>query len=284
MIDYGKAFSFFTEDEHWLEKLGIGVGVYIGSFVVALLVAIVPSFLFYLIMPWPVASNLASGLTYFLSIMLIVGYGLRLMNNVRAGDPRPLPVWDDWGNDLIRGFKLVVVAIIWTLPLILLSIPTAIGTSISDNGSASMSAFGSMMALCGGCLSLLYWLFLAVAAPGYTLAFLRDEQIQSGVRFDVVYRWTRDNLASIVPVALVTFLAGIIIFFLGVVAGAILLCVGWLITLPLGVLLPVLIQYHLYGQLARAFPMDVTSTPDQDVNGGPGAPAEGDFAPPALPA
>lgn len=283
MIDYGKAFSFFTEDEHWLEKLGIGVGVYIGSFVVALLVAVVPSFLFYLIMPWTVASNLASGLAYYLSIMLIVGYGLRLMNNVRAGEVRPLPIWDDWGNDLIRGFKLVVVALIWALPLVLLSIPTALGASISENGR-TMSAFGSMLALCGGCLSLLYWLFLAVAAPGYTLAFSRDEEIQSGLRFEVVYKWTRQNLASVVPVALVTFLAGIIIFFLGVVAGALLLCVGWLITLPLGVLLPLLIQYHLYGQLGRNFPMDAAYTPDDDANGGPSVPVEGDFEPPAVPA
>lgn len=256
MIDYGKAFSFFTADERWLEKLGIGVGVYIASILAALLVAIVPSFIVYAIVPWPVAANIASGLTYYLSIVLLVGYGLRLMQNVKHGIERPLPEWNDWGNDLIRGFKLVIVALIWALPLLIFAIPSAIGTAMSNNYQDATSFFGGMLLLCGGCLSFLYTLFLALAAPGYTQAFMQDEQIQSGLRFEKIFRWTQQHIGPVATVAIVTFLATIILFFLGVIAGPILLCVGWIITIPLGILLPLLIQYHLYGQLARAYPLD----------------------------
>jgi hypothetical protein len=282
MIDYGKAFSFFTEDDHWLEKLGIGVGVYLASFLAALLVALIPSFIFYLILPWTAASNLASWLAVSLSTILIAGYGLRLLRNVRDGNPRPLPEWNDWGNDLVRGFKLVVLGAIWALPGLIFSIPMGIGTAMTSASSDSASFFGSLLLLCGSCLALIYWLFVAVMTPGYTLAFLRDEQIQSGLRFDLIFAWTRRNLGPVVTVAIVSVLATIVIFFLGVIAGPILLCVGWIITLPLAVLLPMLIQYHLYGQLGREFPIEETPTPPTDPD--LGAPTGDDFAPPAVPA
>jgi hypothetical protein len=283
MIDYGRAFSFFAEDDHWLEKLGIGVGVYIASFIAALLLAIVPSFLVYLILPWTAASNVASGLVYYLSIVLLVGYGLRLLRNVRAGVVRPLPAWDDWGNDLIRGFKLIVVELIWALPLFLFAIPTGIGTAMNTRIDDTTTFFGTMLTLCGGCLTLLYWIFLAVMRPGFTLAYARDEQIASGLRFDLIFDWTRRNIGPVITVAIVSWLATIVLFFLGVIAGPILLCVGWIITLPLGVLLPLLIQYHLYGQLAREYPLETVALPDLDVDE-PETPVEGDISPPAVPA
>lgn len=281
MIDYGRAFSFFAEDEHWLEKLGIGVGVYIASFIAALLLAIVPSFLIYLILPWTAASNLAWWLAFYLSIILLVGYGLRLVRNVRTGVERPLPAWDDWGNDLIRGFKLIVVELIWAVPLLLLLIPTGIGAALNTRVDDTTTFFGTMLTLCGGCLTFLYWIFLAVMRPGFTLAYARDEQIASGLRFDLIFDWTRRNIGPVVTVAIVSWLAAIVLFFLGFVAGPILLCVGWIITLPLGVLLPLLIQYHLYGQLAREYPLEAVAPPDVDL-GGPDTPVESDIAPPAV--
>jgi hypothetical protein len=256
MIDYGKAFSFFTEDDHWLEKLGIGVGVYLGSLLAALLLVIVPSFLVYLILPWPVAANVVSALAYYLSIVLLVGYGLRLLRNVQAGVERPLPEWNDWGNDLVRGFKLIVVMLIWSLPLLILSIPTGIGTAMTNSIEETSSFFGTVLIACGGCLTFLYWLFVAVMRPGITIAFMRDEQIQSGLRFDPIFRWTRGHIGPVVTVALVSVMAAAIFLFLGGVAGFLLLCVGWIITLPLGVFLPMLVQSHLYGQLAREYPMN----------------------------
>jgi len=278
MIDYGKAFSFFTEDDHWLEKLGIGVGVLLASFIAAVLLVLVPSFLFYLIMPWPLASNLASELVYYLSIVLVVGYGLRLLQNVRAGVSQPLPEWNDWGHDLIRGFKLIVVNLIWMLPLLIFYIPTGIGVAMNDNLQRTSSVFGSMLAACGSCLGLIYFLFVVIMRPGFTLAFLRDEQIQSGLRFELIFNWTRRNIGPVVTVAIVSLLAAIICLFLGAIVGVILLCVGWIITLPLGILLPILFQSHLYGQLAREYPMD-ESAPVV-----PGPPSEGDFNPPMAPA
>ncbi|HMN26925.1 MAG TPA: DUF4013 domain-containing protein [Caldilineaceae bacterium] len=301
MIDYGKSFSFFTEDDHWLEKLGIGVGVYIGSLLAALLLVIVPSFLIYFILPWPTAANVVTALAYYLSIVLLVGYGLRLLRNVRDGAGQPLPEWNDWGNDLVRGFKLIVVALIWTLPLLVLAIPTGIGTMLTNRHDDTTSFFGTVLISCGGCLSFLYWLFVAIMRPGYTIAFLRDEQIKSGLRFDLIFNWTRAHIGSVITVALVSVVAAVVLLFLGVILGPILLCVGWIITLPLAIFLPMLIQSHLYGQLAREFPMEESGSAIQVYTPGveptpptvveptttavePTTPTETDVNPPAPPA
>lgn len=289
MIDYGKAFSFFTEDEHWLEKLGIGVGVVLASFLAALLVVLIPSFILYAILPWPVAGNLAGYAVSFLTMLIPMGYGLRLLRNVQAGIEKPLPEWNDWGNDLIRGFKLSVVSIVWMLPLLIFAIPTWIGGALTNNYDDAASVFGGMLLLCGSCLSFLYGLFVAVMSPGYTIAFLRDEEISSGLRFREVIAWTRANPGPVVTVAALGLLVVVLAGFLGALVGVILICIGLLVTLPLAVLLPLFFHHHLYGQLARLYPLD----PIIPVGGDPTPmaseaqpltprPEDKDFLPPAI--
>jgi hypothetical protein len=284
MIDYGKAFTFFTEDDHWLEKLGIGAGVYIASLIAALLLVSVPSFILYFIFPWQAAGNLASMLVFYLSIVLLIGYGLRLVKNVRADLTKPLPEWNDWGNDLIRGFKLIVVTLIWSLPLLIFSIPTGIGAAMTGERAESTSFLGGTLLICGGCLAFLYWVFLAIVRPAYTIAFLRDEQIQSGLRFDVILSWTREHLAPVVTVALVSVLAAVAFVVLGAIAGFLLICIGWIITIPLGIFLPMLVQSHLYGQLASQYPIDQPAPFDSDAGSGLNASVDGEVNPPAIPA
>jgi hypothetical protein len=99
---------------------------------------------------------------------------------VRDGYEEPLPDWDDWGGDLVRGFKMWLIQIIWALPLILFSMPVAIGAAIADTGSAG-EFIGVSLMLCAGCLALLYGLFVALAAPGYTISFAHDESIGKGL-------------------------------------------------------------------------------------------------------
>src|ERR1700712_1787676 len=101
-MDIGKALTFFTEDERWLEKLAIGTGVTIISLILS-----------------PVLIGIVG-------LFIIAGYCVRLFQNVRDGNPKPLPEWDQWSEDLIRGFKWAVVAIVWSLPLIVFSTPMSI--------------------------------------------------------------------------------------------------------------------------------------------------------------
>jgi hypothetical protein len=229
-MEISKSISFITEDPRWQQKLMIGTGVIIASTV----------FSFVLI-----------GIVGFI---IFAGYCIRLLQNVRDGQPNPLPEWDQWGEDLARGFKLVVATIVWSLPVIILIIPTIIGGALSDSHGGGTEFIGGMLLICGNCLTFLYALLLTVATPGISIAFAKDEQITSALQFREIIAWTRANIGQVLVVTLVYIAASIALALIGGIVGVLLCLVGLIITLPLATLLTGLFQYHLYGQLAYAYP------------------------------
>lgn len=229
-MDYGKALTFVTEDPRWQQKIAIGVGVLIVSTLLSVVLV---------------------GLVGFLIVM---GYSVRLLQNVRDGEPYPLPEWDQWGDDLMRGFKLLVISLVWALPIIIFTVPAGIGAALTDSRADTGQFVGSFLMICGSCLSMLYGLFLAVVMPGYTIAFARDEQISSGLQYREIWRWTQAHLNDVIMVALIYLIASIAFSLLGAIVGALLCIVGLIVTLPLATLITYLYQNHLYGQLAYAHP------------------------------
>ena len=89
-MDIGKAFSFVTEDERWVSKLGIGALI---------------AFFSFLIIPIP----------------LLWGYMVGVARNVKDGVPDPMPEWDDWGRLYKDGLAIIVAQLVYTLPFWLLS-------------------------------------------------------------------------------------------------------------------------------------------------------------------
>lgn len=228
-MDVGKSITFLWEDERWLEKLGIGVGMLIISFI---------------LMPILVG---------FLGFFIMTGYSLRLLQNVRDGAEKPLPDWDQWGDDLVRGLKLMVVFFIWGLPMVLFAAPTSIGSVLANQGDQG-AVIGLPLIFCGACLTILYGLFLAVAQPGITIAFVGEETIRSGLQLNAIWQWTSRYIGPVIIVTLVVMAVNFVVGLLGSIAGIILCIVGLAVTVPLSILTNVLIQHHLYGQLARNHP------------------------------
>jgi hypothetical protein len=229
-MEISKSISFITEDPRWQQKLLIGTGVIIGSTVLSVVLIGIVGFL------------------------IFAGYCVRLLQNVRDGQTYPLPEWDQWGEDLARGFKLAVGYIVWALPVLILIIPTAIGNALASSGSDGAEFLGAMLSICGSCLSMIYGLLLAVAMPGITISFARDEEITSALQFREIIAWTQANIGQVLVVTLVYIAASIALNIIGGIAGTLLCVVGLIVTLPLATLVTGLIQYHLYGQLAYNFP------------------------------
>ena len=221
-MEIGKAISFITEDPRWQQKVMIGTGVMLASMVLSVV------------------------LIGIVGLFIVSGYAVRLVQNVRDGATYPLPEWDQWGEDLQRGFKLAVVTFVWVLPAILLSIPSGIGSALAGSGSDSAQFVGVMMTICVSCLSVIYSLVVAVVWPGYTIAFARDERISSGLQFRNIVAWTRDNIGQVIVVALVIIVAGIAISLVSVIAGVLLCIIGLIVTIPLGIVgrVPVRVSSH----------------------------------------
>jgi hypothetical protein len=77
-VDFGRCFRFVVDDPDWLKKILIG-----GAF------------------------TLASAL--IVGIFFVAGYWVRMLKRVAAGDPRPLPEWDDLGGIFRDGLPIVGV-------------------------------------------------------------------------------------------------------------------------------------------------------------------------------
>ena len=86
-MDYAKALTFLWEDPRWKEKVAIGTGVML------------------------VSGLLMPVLIGFVGILIVMGYGVRVLQNVRDGNQYPLPEWDQWSEDLALHGRSELLAI-----------------------------------------------------------------------------------------------------------------------------------------------------------------------------
>ena len=237
-MDIAKALTFITEDERYKEKLATGVVLILLS------------------------SLLAPVMIGLLGFLMLAGYSIRLLQNVRDGKPQPLPEWNQWSEDFVRGLKLCVVALIWSLPIFVVIVPLGIGATLVENGRGASEVFGGLILLGGGAVIVIYSLLLTVLMPGFTIAFARDEEIRSGLQVTEIWQWTRQNLTQVVLATIIYIAASFALTIVATIAGALLCLVGLFVTIPLSSLVMMLFQYHLFGQLARQTPQpDVPGTP-----------------------
>jgi len=234
-MDIAKAVTFITGDERYKEKLATGVVLILLS------------------------SLLAPVMIGFLGFLMLAGYSIRLLQNVRDGKPQPLPEWNQWSEDFVRGLKLLVVALIWSLPIFVVVVPMGIGAAIVDNGRGAAEVFGGLILLGGAAVTMIYGLLLTLLMPGFTIAFARDEEIRSGLQVTEIWQWTRKNLAQVVLATIMYVAASFALSIVGMIAGVLLCVVGLLVTIPLSTLVMMLFQHHLYGQLARETVQPATS-------------------------
>lgn len=278
-MDFIRALTFITEDERWKEKIAMGTAVaLISGMLVVVLIGI-------------------------LGIFIMMGYSLRLMENVKRGDQKPLPEWDRWGEDLTRGFKLFIVTAVWMLPALLVALPVVFGSIVAGADSDVVSMFGASVVMLGMCLSFLYGIFVYLVTPAFTVRLMDQEKISDGLRVTDVWEWTRANLGDVIMFLVAFIVASMVISTVGSIAGMVLCFVGLIVTVPLASLVTMLYQYHLMGQLAYkartgqpypprvlvpapaaaySAPMGVQPMPETPVTPPPAATAAPDM-PPAAP-
>lgn len=235
-MNIGRALTFFTEDERWVEKTAIGIGVIL----VSLLTSIV--------------------LVGLLGFLVLLGYSVRLVQNVRDDVHPALPEWNQWGADLGRGLKLFVVQFVWSLPILLTTVPLTIITAFLADSGRSGEELAGIVSLCTACISLVFGIAYAILQPGFTIAFIKNEMIGDGLQVSNIWNWTLQHIGDVIIVAIVYMVGSSLIMLLGGIVGTILCLVGLIVTIPLSILTITYFQSHLYGQLAQD---------DRDTTAGP---------------
>jgi hypothetical protein len=230
IMDIGKSFSYVFEDKKWIEKVLIGG-----------LVSLIP----------------------ILGVILLMGYYIELVRNVRQHKSEPLPAWDNWGHKIGEGVKLFVIMLIWALPLMVLYffafIPALFTGSDSDPG-----AFLGILLLCFNCLIFIYAIVLALATPGITIRFAETGEMGAGFQVGEILGFTRRHVGQIILVVLVSW----VVYMIAGLVGMLLCGIGVLFTFFWGGL----VYYHMVAQIGlEEAPAAPAAPPMEPV--GPAEPA-----------
>ena len=228
MVKYEKPFQDFIRsgDPEWSSKLIRGTLTVLISFLLT-----------------PILIGLAGWL-------IVVGYGLRLLYNVQSGKEHPLPEWGQNREDLERGFKLFVVALVWSIPGIAIQI---------------LLALAVLPQALGNILSGVYSIFTVLVAPAYYITMAQpNSKITDGLQFEEIARWTWTHIGEVFLAIVVTAIVAFALFAVSGL-GAIAIVIGLLFTVPLAVFLAQMYGMHLYGQIVRA-PIQDSDAQALDVN------------------
>lgn len=217
-MDIGSAFTYVFDDEDWIKKVGIGGAIAFGGFILSFILV---------------------GLAL---LLLLSGYMIQVLKNVRDGQARPLPEWDDFGGLLKTGFFVGLIGLIYNIPTLIFacaSVAVTIGMESADPDLAST------LTIVNGCLSCIQIILSLVAVALLPAGFIRYAQydtLGSAFQFGEIFSFIRNNVGDYIIVVILTLVAQILGYF-----GVILCIVGIFFT----VFWSLLVTGHLYGQLAR---------------------------------
>lgn len=194
-FDFTRPFAFVFEDPEWVQKILLG-----GVFVLAAVVIV--------------------------GIFFVYGYLARLVRNVIADSPQPLPAWDDLSEYFSEGLRLCAVAVVYTLPIIVLAVcfvfPMVV---LQSTGSETIRNISGMMFSCVWCLVLPFSFALAIWLPAALIMTAVEFRFSAGFEFTRIWNFIRANAGNYVLAVLVYLVARLVVPF-----GFALFCVGIVFT------------------------------------------------------
>lgn len=223
-MDIGKSFSYVFEDDQWVQKVVIGG--------LLLLASIIP-------------------LVNLFTALVVLGYTIRVIKNVSDGLERPLPEWNDFGGDWVKGALVTLGGLIYALPAIIVAGMAAIVTAISTGQSGEAQGFAQVCFLGLQCLIWIWSMLIGLWMPAATIRFAREGRFAAMFEVGTLWTFIRTNVGDYIIAVLVSLLAQIVAGF-----GLILCIIGVFLT----ALWAMLVQAHLYGQIG-ATPALATSAP-----------------------
>ena len=197
-VDFGRSFTFVSEDPDWIRKILVG-GVF--TLACALLVG----------------------------VPFVLGYFSRTLRNVAAGEPRPMPEWDDLGGIFNEGLRLTAVYLLYTLGVVaivaalgcVVMLPVMALSGAGGDVSEALGALGGLGIL--GLYGLMMVVFLALAV--YLPAALARAALRGTVADGFAWReslgFIRANLGNYLVSLVIYLLASFLSQF-----GFLLCCVG----------------------------------------------------------
>lgn len=216
-MEFGRAFSYITEDQEWAKKL-----------LIAGLIFLIP----------------------ILGSIIVLGWMMEIVRRVIAGEPNPLPGWENFSDYITKGFQAFVVSLAYTLPIIIIStcfqlvVPfmAEVGSGGGDSGDA-IAAVLMVVSLCLSCFMFIYSIFINLALPAAYGNLVATGELAAAFRFNEVYGLVRAAVGPYLLVIVGGVAAGLI-----AMLGFLACFIGLIFTYPFAMA----VMGHLYGQAYNA--------------------------------
>jgi MFS family permease len=220
IMDIGSAFTYVFDDEDWIKKLGIGGGIALAGIIL---------------------SPILIGLLLFL---LLSGYMIEVLKNVRDGHQRPLPEWDDFGSLFKTGLFVFLIALVYNVPALLFVCASGLLSAVPEFAELDADAANIVLIVsqCLGCIQALLSLAASILLPAGLIRYAQYGTFGSALQFGEIFSFITGNIGDYIIVVLLGLVAGFVAFF-----GVILCVVGVFFTF----FWSMLVRANLYGQLAR---------------------------------
>ncbi len=193
--DFLRPFVFLFDDPRWLPKVMIG-----GAFVLFSVMLV--------------------------GIPFLLGYLAKMVRNIVAGDPTPLPEWTDFGELFGEGLMLLLVGLIYTLPVAVLSILIAIPAAITGGSEQeAVRDIGGGIFGCASCIVSFVGLGINLLLPAAMLMAVMSRRFGAAFEFGRIWSFIRANVGNYILAIIVEIVASMLSM-----AGLMLLCVGIIFT------------------------------------------------------
>lgn len=228
-MDIGKSFAFVVEDKNWIKKVAIG-GV----------VTLIP-----------------------ILNLVATGYGLRVLKNVAEERAEPLPEWEDWGGDFVKGLLVTLGSLIYALPAMFASGIGSLVTAVAAESSNDGTSVAAALSLGISCLASLWGLIVGLWMPAAMVNYVSKGKFSAMFEFQRIWTLISENLGEYFTALVVMVIASIAGSF-----GVIACVIGVIFTM----FYASMVGMHALGQFARAagaiagddVPSVVPALPDLD--------------------
>jgi hypothetical protein len=199
-LDFGRCFTFLTEDPDWVKKVLLGGLFTLGSFLIV-------------------------------GAFFVAGYLARFMKGVAAGSPRPLPEWDDLSGIFQDGLRVVGLYFLYAVGLVvamaILACPFGLmfgglsGFSRPGDAQEVLAAIGGLGIMLAYGVMMLLGLALQLVTPAALARVVFKDDLAAGFDLKRVFGFVRQNLGNYLLSLVVFLLANFLAQF-----GVLLCCVG----------------------------------------------------------
>jgi hypothetical protein len=209
-MDYGQSFSFVWKDPDWIKKVAIASVIVLVGFI-----------------------------TLGLALIPLAGWMVAITRHVIRGEEPALAEWSDVGTLIIDGLKVIVVAIVWAIPLMLVigCFSTLAAVAANQDQGATLSSIAGIL---NACVSFPYGIIVGILLPASIGEIADHGQLGQALNPANAFKLVRANLGGY-----------IIVWLLAGIASSILSTVGILICV-IGVFPAIAyasaLTGHLYGQ------------------------------------